>query len=363
MKTVAVFFGGRSNEHEISIITGMFAVNLLKDDYDVLPVYLPKEGGMALFKGSGVEQFRAPDPARFVPVVIEGQELLNIKKHKKVAKIDCALNCCHGGAGEDGTLSALLTWNKILSASPAAPVSALFMNKEYSQIAARGLEIPVARSFCVREGEEEGAEKRAEEIGYPVIVKPSRLGSSIGVKVAENKEELSRALALAFTLDDSALVEEYFKEKRDINCAAYRRDGQIVLSPLEEVFSDGKILSFEEKYEGAGTRQSCIPAPLSPSLEEEIKEYTRRIYDTFQIRGVVRADFLVAGDRAYFNELNTVPGSLSCYLFGKSLTDARTFLKGLIEEALTHRTVEKGTVTTGILDQSVFSGAKGCKRR
>lgn len=367
MQTVAVFFGGRSNEHDISIITGMFCVNLLRNtEYRVIPVYLPNEGGMLLADASAVEEFRAPLPKKFYPVELCGRALVHSKKRKKRIPVDVALNCCHGGAGEDGTLSALLAWNGIKSASPDTAVSSVFMNKEFSQIAARGLNIPVARSFAAEEREwlHDGEKilKQAKELGYPVIVKPSRLGSSIGIKVAKDAEELTSALTLAFRLDGGALVEEYFAEKRDINCAAYRKGGEVVVSECEEVFSSQEILTFSEKYEETGMRGGKMPAELGEELSEEIRRFTRLLYESFHVRGVVRADFLIADDKVYFNELNTVPGSLACYLFGESLLQAKEFLTGLVEEALAAPDQEKEIVSTGILNDGVFSGGKGRKR-
>lgn len=358
-KVVGVFFGGRSNEHEISVITGMYAVNLLRGaGYKVLPVYLPRGGGMtAADKARGVEDFRRPD---YPPVVLDGRDVLTKKKGKKIARLDCALNCCHGGAGEDGTLSAIFDWNNIPSASPGQTASGVFMHKGYSKIAAQGLDIPVARSFCVREGED--AEARAEELGYPVIVKPARLGSSIGVHVARDGKELSEALALAYRLDSAALIEAYFSEKRDLNCAACRVGGEIKLSPVEEVFSSGDILSFSEKYEEGSGKKSELPANIPEEIVHKIQEYTRTVYGSFDITGVVRADFLLAGEEVYFNELNTVPGSLSCYLFGEKLTDARAFVVSLVEEALARKETEREIIVTGILEKPLFSSGKGKRR-
>ncbi len=360
-KTVAVFFGGRSNEHEISVITGMYAVNLLRGaEYRVLPVYLPREGGMAFADVKGVKDFAIPKT--FPPVYLSGSALYSVKKRKKLYEIDCALNCCHGGAGEDGTLSALLEWNGIVSASPAANVSAVFMDKSLGKIAARGLGIPVANAVCVKSGED--AEERMRENGlcFPVIVKPVTLGSSIGIRVAENGEELREALTLAFRLDSAALVEEYFRDKRDINCAVFRKNGVAQISECEEVFTPHEILSFEDKYKSAPAKKSELPADLPADVTEKIRTYTKLIYETFGVRGVVRADFLLSGEQVYFNELNTVPGSLASYLFGETLTSARAFLAGLVEEALASRKEKKQIIVTGILNDGVFSGRKGRKR-
>ena len=357
-RNVAVFFGGKSNEHDISIITGIYAVNLLRGaGYTVYPVYLPREGGMCFADADCVKDI-TEQTKKFVPCYLFEGGLWGVKKRKRLFSVDIALNCCHGGAGEDGTLSALLKWNGVVSASPDIAVSSIFMDKSIGKIAARGLGIPVARAVCVKEGER----VPVEELGYPVIIKPVTLGSSIGIKIAHDDNELTAALEYAFRLDSAVLVEEYFAGKRDINCAAYRKGGEVVTSPLEEVFSNEDILSFHEKYEKAA-KESQIPAELSEETTREIKSYTEKIYESFSCRGVVRADFLVVDGKAYFNELNTVPGSLSCYLFGQSLSDARDFLSALVEEAVTYQKDEKEIIKTSVLASPVFSGGKGSKRR
>ena len=367
MPTVAVFFGGVSSESEISVITGMFAVNLLRGtQYAVVPVYLPPEGGMVTGNFRGVEDFSSRSALKCTPVAPEGRTLVRADRRRKpVAVIDVALNCCHGGMGEDGTLAALLAWHGVPSASPAAAPCAAFMDKTTAKIFAAGLGIPVAPSVTIMETawktRAEDVLVQAEELGYPVVVKPARLGSSIGVQVARDGAALSAALSSAFALDGKALVERYFPEKRDINCAAYRRCGKTVLSPCEEVFSGGDVLSFREKYEAG--RGSRFPAELPAGLSERIQSYTRMLYEAFEMRGVVRADFLVAGGDVYFNELNMVPGSLAGYLFGDSLASVGRFYKALVEEALSAPPAQKRKIGTGILDGAQFCGAKSCKRR
>lgn len=357
MPTIGVFFGGRSSESEVSVITGLLACNLLRSGRDrVVPVYLPPEGGMVTGRLRAVEDVLARK--KLVRVRLAGKTLVREGSGRATARLDAALNCCHGGMGEDGTLAALFAWNGLPSASPALAESAVFMDKWLTKIAARGLSLPVAPAALVREGGD--GEAAAEEVGYPLVVKPVRLGSSIGVSVVRAKEELSAALALAFSLDRAALLERYFPQKRDVNCAAAYLDGEVRLSPPEEVFSAGDVLSYREKYE-EGRGGKC-PADLPAEIAERIREMTRTLYTAFGMRGVVRADFLVVGDEVYFNELNMVPGSLAGYLFGGSLIEVRGFLEALVAEAL--RPVrEKRIVTTGILTRGVFSGGKSCKRR
>ncbi len=364
-KNVAVFFGGSSNEREISVITGLLAVNLLRGSkYRVIPVYLRPEGGMTTGEYRNVSDFAKGGRGKETPVRLGEKCLLSGKRGKVFAPIDCALNCCHGGIGEDGTLSALFTYYKIVSASPEAPMSAIGMDKTLSKLMARGLGIPTVRSFTVTEKKWEAREsvlKEAEAFGYPLIVKPAKLGSSIGIKVARDEGEFIAAMELAFRLDSVALVEEYLAGRRDINCAACRVGGETALSPLEEVFSGEEFLTFSEKYETHAGRHSRIPADLPAELADRIASYTRTVYEALGGRGVIRIDFLVKGEEAFFNELNTVPGSLACYLFGRSLTENRYFLISLIEEAMRNPPREKETLSSGILEKGVFAG-KGRKR-
>lgn len=354
-KKVAVFFGGNSNEHEISIITGMLCANLLRGaDYDVLPVYITRENALYVGEMHAVTDFRTISKKwKKLRFCTGGLETERGKKFP----VDVALNCCHGGAGEDGSLSALFKWHRIRSASPDATVSSMFMDKSLTKIAARGLGLPVLEGVTIKEGENAGE----LPFPFPVIVKPAKLGSSIGIKVAADEGELREALNFAFTLDDSALIEPYVAKKRDLNCAACRVKGEIFLSPVEEVFSRGDILSFSEKYEGGDEKRSQIPADIPDEITKKVHLCTEKLYDGFRVTGVVRADFLLVADEVYFNELNTVPGSLACYLFGNSLTDSKNFLVSLVEEGLSRPVSDKPTVTTGILNSSVFT-AKGGKR-
>ena len=178
--------------------------------------------------------------------------------------------------------------------------------------------------------------------------------------MTNGEEELLRALELAFRLDRRVLLEKYLAGRRDINCAAWRKGEEICLSPLEEVFSGSEILTFSEKYEHA-PQPSKIPAELPEEIAEKIYRGTRIVYSAFSCRGVVRADFFVAGEEVYFNELNTVPGSLACHLFGRSLKERRDFLVSLIEAGKTPEP-QGEIVSSGILESDLFSGGKGAKR-
>lgn len=361
MKRVAVFFGGVSNEHDISVLTGMMAVNLLKSaGYEVLPVFLPLSGGMTLAKNaSRAEDFT--EEKRYPAVGLSGAALERKGLFRRRTPFDVALNCCHGGMGEDGTLSALLLWHGVPSASPSMELSASFMDKSLAKLVLKGLGLPVLPCACVKEGEFARAKREAAKLGYPLVVKPCRLGSSIGVAVAKEERELIVALALAFRLDGSALLEPYLAHRRDLNCAAVKRGGELVLSPVEEVLSSSPVLTFGEKYEST-ERRSIIPADIPEEAARTVKASMEAVCGAFEFRGVVRGDFFLARDgKVYFNELNTVPGSLAFYLFGDTLTDARDFLVSLVENAALPPV--KPPLATGLLSRTRFAGAKGCKNR
>ena len=178
------------------------------------------------------------------------------------------------------------------------------------------------------------------------------------------KEELLFALEAAFAFDYSLLIEEYLPDKRDINCAAYAVDGKIFVSECEEPLSAEQIFSFREKYLASGkTRKRNFPAKLPEGVAQEVKRITERLYKELNFSGMVRADFLLSGGKLYFNEMNTVPGSLSYYLFTEKFTGAKKLFCELIEEAMAQAAARRKSVNlTGILKEvKTVSGKRAGK--
>ena len=370
-KTVAVLFGGRSCENEISIITGTMACNLLRGEgFRVLPLYIAQSGemytGEALFD---VSSFRGGVQGRAVRAALLRGSLYEWrgKKLREIAAVDCALNCCHGMGGEDGAVAGLLDLNDIASASPDLAPSAVFMDKYLTKLAAAALGVRTLPYFRVTE--EEFRRRGAfavrcieERLGYPVIVKPARQGSSIGVFVAEDRESLLFSLRAAFAYDTVLLAEKYLAERREINCAAYHDGKEIVVSPCEEPKTVHKFLTFADKYESGGKeRQSTFPADLPQETAEAVRGATKLLYRRMQLRGVVRADFLVADGEVYFNEMNTVPGSLAWYLFCDDLADYGAVLVRMLargEEEHRARAAKKMLAGCGVLGSLPSKGGK-----
>jgi D-alanine-D-alanine ligase len=304
---------------------------------------------------------------KFNRVVLDGGVLYAVqplkKKMKRLVEIDVALNCCHGGLGEGGGVSALMEWNDVPFASPDVTASSVFMDKCMTKVFLRGLGIPTVEHIRVNESD---YKKRGtfllksieSRLQYPVIVKPAHLGSSIGIIVARNEVEAKTAIESAFLLDDRVLIERYLENKRDVNCAAYCLHGEICVSEPECAFGDG-FYSFEEKYIKRKTENGVLAVntekgrgryALSGEIRDKIRSYTKTVYKRMNLFGVVRMDFLVSGDDVYLCEVNTVPGSLAYYLFCERMLDARAFFGDLIEEAVTRGNAgRKKIITTGIL--------------
>lgn len=370
-KNIAVVFGGKSCENEISIITGVMAVNLLDPErYAAFPVYLSQAGdfytGAALSDASSFRREGYLQKGK--KALFCGQNLCTVHKNKikTVAKIDCVLNCCHGMGGEDGAVSGLLDLNGIPNASPDMAGSAIFMDKALTKLFAKSVGVRTLPYF--RLGEAEYAKRGAfalkcvEKLGYPVIVKPNRLGSSIGVTVARTRSELILALECAFAYDSAAIAETYLADRREVNCAALRTGGEIVVSPCEEPKTRNAFLTFKDKYfDGGKEEHGEFPANLPQETAEKVRAYTKLLYRRADLRGIVRADFLIGGGEVYFNEMNTVPGSLSWYLFCKNLRQFPQVLSAVLEQGIKdaqRRASKRLLKNSGILTAADGAGAK-----
>ena len=351
-KNIAVIFGGKSNESEVSVITGTMAANVLKKGGNtVIPLYMSSRG--ELFTGEellDITNYRDGANKKFPRALIGkgGVYVLNKRgKTKKFLKVDVALNCCHGGWGEGGGVCGLFALNDIPLASAGMFESAAFMDKYYTKLILRSLGVKFVKYAYMRQQTEFS---EAEKLGYPLIVKPAKLGSSIGIECVENREELEEALSAAFLYDDGVICEKYIKDRREINCAAYYSKGKVITSECEEAVSRGDILSFDDKYTGGG--KSVLPAHISERIAEKIKKTTAKVYSRLNMRGIVRFDFLLSGEEVYLSEVNTVPGSLSYYLLSSGFKEFYPVLQAVIVQAEEDYKCasQKTVLKTGILN-------------
>lgn len=350
---VAVVFGGVSSENEVSVITGTMACNVLKKGgKSVLPVYIDHDGVMraggeladiSVYKNQGYAKSARCGFAVGTVVLFDKRG-----KPKRTADVGALINCCHGGAGEGGGLAGLCAMLGIPFASAGLFESAAFMDKYYTKLILQSLGAKTVKYVYSRDIK--GAIAGANGLGYPVIVKPATLGSSIGITKCEDDEELVSALETAFELDGGVLCERYLSSRREINCAAYFADGKVITSLCEEVASAGELLSYDDKYCGGGRRQ--LPADIDEAVANGIREETARVYSELGMRGIVRFDYIISGEDVYISEINTVPGSLSQYLLSDGFKSFYDVLCKVIGQAQADFAARKSkrVISTGILN-------------
>ncbi len=362
IKNVAVFFGGVSTESDVSAITGAITLNSLdKSKFNPVPVYVDTDGktytGEPLFN---IDNFKALPYKKLTRVVlIEGGILCAERKRKlkEICRIDAAINCMHGGLGEDGSVAGVINLAGIPLASAGVASSAVAMDKWLTKICLKGLKIPCLAGVCYN-----SAERAGEKLpfAFPVIVKPAKGGSSIGINRADDEDSLYDAVKYALKYGKKAVVEPFIENMTEINCAVYRsRNGEINVSPCERPVTAHEILTFGDKYE-SGTR--VFPADIDVKLSDKIRNLAAKTYEALDYDGVVRIDFIVKDGKPYVNEINAVPGSLSYYLFCDTLKGFSAMLSELIAAAEEKFKEEKRYISrfeSGILSGT---GAKGVKR-
>ena len=386
---VAVFFGGDSVEHEVSIISAVQAMtHLNREKYNVIPIYLSKSGIMytsaAMFE---INSFRKMDEliakSRVVQISNNGQGVIlktdkkNDFSGKKPIKLDVALPIVHGTNCEDGSLQGYLEMLRLPYAGCDVLASSVGMDKAIFKSVLRTAGIPVLD--CIRFSANDYSEfsknilQRIDTaIGYPLIVKPVNLGSSIGISKVNTSEDLSTAIENAFMYSESVLVERAVQNLREINCSVLGDENECTASPCEEPFGNDEILSYEDKYtnssktKGMASLKRRIPADIPDSVTESIREFACRTFKAIGGHGVVRIDFLMDAQskEIFVNEINTIPGSLAFYLWEADGMKYSEMLDKLISLAFSRERKRKNLrfeIDTNILSQCGSFGAKGSK--
>ena len=335
-KNLFVFFGGKSAEHDISVITAIQTLGVIdRKKFDVFPSYIGKDGlfytGEKLCNINTFVDFSPKQKGISRFVVLDGEKkaaILKGTKIKKIVPIDFALLCCHGAGGEDGGLQGLLEMSDIPYSSCGVCSSAVCMNKKVMKDIFLSHKIPIVEHFSLTRAEfEENSDtifNRAKELGYPLITKPANSGSSIGISKCHNSNELEEALNLAFEFDQVVVVEKCVENLMEINCAVLKVGSKIITSSLEEPKTKSDILTFSDKYlaspqKGEKKVLTENDIKLKKSQKELIRALAKESFVACDCDGVVRIDFMVDCDthKIYVNEINTIPGSLANYLFDK----------------------------------------------
>lgn len=393
MKTrMALIFGGKSVEHEISVISALQAyMSLDTDRYDITPVYLTKNNEMYVGEDIGnIEAYKnIPEllkKSQRVIMVNDGGVKLVSFPQKRFGKgteiaLDIAFPIVHGTNVEDGALQGYLKTIGIPFVGPDVTASAIGMDKYIMKTVLMDNDIPVLPCKLFTLSDYKDIDKLVSEtedsLGYPVIIKPVNLGSSVGISVAKNKTELINAVDDAFKYATKVLIEHAIENLREINCAVLGDENDAIASECEEPLHTGEILSYEDKYVNnankAGSKNSGmasvsrkIPAEISSELREEIRNMAVKSFKALGVCGVSRIDFMIDEDtnKLYFNEINTIPGSLSFYLWEPLGISYKELLNRMVDLSLKRLRQEEAitfSFDVNILDSASIGGKSGTK--
>lgn len=337
-KNILVFFGGRSSEHDVSVITGVQVMdNLDKQKYNVTPVYISREGewftGDKLKDTVYFKNFNKNDKG-VVKVFMNADSTDPMlyesgRKPAPIVKADVIIPAMHGLHGEDGTLQGLFELKDIPYTSSGVTGSGVGMDKIVMKAAFKGCGFPVLDSvfFERQQWTDDSAgmiEKVEKAFDYPVFVKPANLGSSIGISKAKDREGLKQAIEIATHYDKRILVEPAVVDLKEVNCSVVGCGAYAKASVLEEPVAWQEFLTFDEKYlRGGGASKGMkslsrrIPADIPEEHKKEVEWLSLEIFRALDLKGVVRIDYLFdkAKQKIYVNEVNTIPGSFAFYLW------------------------------------------------
>lgn len=394
---IGVIFGGRTVEHEISIITANQAItNINKEKYEIIPIYISKSGKM--YTGEkllDLKEYR--DLEQLVKeceeiVLVNNGEKANVLRVKNkmfsnniINSIDLAFPIMHGTNGEDGSIQGFLEILGVPYIGPDVLASSIGMDKIMMRRLLKEQQIPsldyvAFYSLDYIRNEEKYIKEVEEKISYPVIVKAGNLGSSVGIKKAKNRNQLAEAIEFAMEFSDRIMVEKAIENLKEINCSVIGDMIEAQASICEEPIGSDEILSYTDKYvgnsktkggtksQGMATLQRKVPAEISEETTKQIQEIAVKTFKILGCNGVSRIDFMIDlnDNNIYVNEINTIPGALSYYLWEATGKTFEKELDDLVELAF-KRNRERQNRTYSY-DQNILAlgngvkGAKGAKK-
>jgi len=352
MKTIGVFFGSRSPEHDVSILTGQLIISGLKKcGYNVIPVYIDKKGKWYSDARLASMKFFTQNPTDLDKKL----ESFNIDFNKSTGKIvkqsgflkgnailDIAFPAFHGQNGEDGTFQGLCEMLNVPYVGCDVTSSAITMDKVLTKMIYKANNIPTVDFVYFNLNEwrvnKKNVIQQIKSLGWPVIIKPARLGSSIGISKAKDQKELEFAIEVALHYDEKVIVEKAVENLMDVTCCLIGNDSPTPSLLQESVFSSG-FFSYEDKYlkgggaqTGNATQSIIIPARLNSKVTKEIQDAAVKAYQVLGCSGIARVDFLYdkTTKKWYANEVNTLPGTLYHHLWKKTGIEFEDLLKKLI---------------------------------
>lgn len=390
---ILLAFGGNSPEHEVSVITALQAAAALKElgGFELIPLYIAKDSqwytGSILLALSEYEDLgkllaKAKSCAfshdKYGRVIIKENESGSWFAKAQEYVPDIALLAFHGAEGENGAFQGLCEQYNLAYTGSGVLASAIGMDKERAKQIATIAGVPVVDGFSL--DETQWVEQRAQinakisALGFPLIVKPKTLGSSIGVGKIADESDIVAAIEQALQYDSSILIEKMITPLAEVNCSVLSTVNGYEVSVCEMPKGSADLLSFNDKYlsdmgtKGMASADRIIPAPIDDSLKEKVQSYTRKIAQELDLGGVARLDFLMKADTSelYFNEVNTIPGSFSFYLWKHSNKSFGQLLQDCIADGLKRHQQKTGRVrhyATNLLSKRASTGLKSLKNK
>ncbi|MDR2166973.1 MAG: D-alanine--D-alanine ligase [Clostridiales bacterium] len=345
-KVVAVLFGGKSSEHEVSKMSAATIMAAMDEDkYFVLPIYITKEGRWYLYDGprenisniSDTFWDRFATPAILSPDTSHGGLMRLIGDKFKLMPVDVVFPVLHGKNGEDGTIQGLFELAGIAYVGNGVLASAVAMDKAFTNMVAEkiGIKIPDYRYFYKRELDEDidaVAKTIRYKIGYPCFVKPANTGSSVGISMASNKKQLIAALLEAAKYDNKIVVEKR-AAGRELECSVLGNDDPLT-SGAGEITYEREFYCYEAKYKCTGSQTHTAPE-LPDEIVAQVKEISLKIYKALGCRGLARVDFFLTNDgEVLFNEINTLPGFTNISMYPLLLKEAGIEIEELVDKLI-----------------------------
>jgi len=386
---VIVAFGGVSPEHEVSVLTGIQALSALEDSsYNTIPLYISKSGKW--FTGENLRDLKNYEnlsslTSDATPCVLthraDGTAVIKTLASGLFSRsgefpIYTILTAFHGSYGENGSFQGVCETYNIPYTGSGVMASSIGMDKVAAKKLCKIEGIPVVNGLDFTENRwvenKDEILKEISGLGDTQIVKPVHLGSSIGVEIVKSEEEIITAVETAFRYDDHLLVEKVISPLTEINCSVMGTTDDCRASVCERPMGREEFLTFVDKYQsddaskGMASADRVIPADIDESLAESIQSTAIQVFKTLNASGLARLDFLVNSEsnEYYFNEINTIPGSFSFYLWKENGIDFLKLLDELIKIAVKEHQKKNGRVQsyeTNLLSQKAVKGMKGLK--
>lgn len=386
---IGVIYGGETVEHEVSVISALQAMNNLNEDkYDIVPIYISKDRiwytGHMLRDIEFYKEFE--DEKKYATKVMlykKGKTFLLQRTtglfRKDITDLDVILPVVHGNNVEDGSLAGLLDSIGIPYVGSHVLGGALGQDKVVMKQVMESVNLPIVPYTWFYDSEyldnKENILKEIKKIGYPVIVKPATLGSSIGIEVAKNEKDIESKIEDAMEYDTKIVVEKVIENLTEVNASVLGNYEYQKVSPLEEVMGEDEILSFADKYlgnakskgtasKGMTSTSRIVPARIPEKLTKEIQDTAKQVFKVLNLSGVCRVDFLIDNkeNKFYVNEPNTCPGSLSFYLWKEAGMKYSELLDEMVSIAIKeykHKNQKTMSFKSSIFDG--FNGSKGLK--